>query len=163
MSSLVLLKQGSWSEGAKAVTPLPGRHTSTPNRSTPVWRKPAAAACPNGLQWQDHFGLGSGPLVQPSLRISQPGDALEQEAERVAERVMRMPDSSLATSTHAHVEPSSDLLLQRTCASCAFDLSDEPEQAQRSSDSTPLAAGASGPSFRARLRFAQAGGGEPLP
>ena len=33
--------------------------------------------------------------IQTKLTISQPGDVYEQEADRVAEAVMRMPDSSV--------------------------------------------------------------------
>jgi hypothetical protein len=33
-------------------------------------------------------------MLQPKLKISQPGDAYEQEADKVADQVMRMPDSS---------------------------------------------------------------------
>ena len=35
------------------------------------------------------------PLIQTNLTINQPGDEYEQEADRVAEQVMRMPDSVL--------------------------------------------------------------------
>jgi len=41
--------------------------------------------------------------IQARLNISQPGDAFEQEADRVAEKVMRMPAPAV----------------QRSCASCA--------------------------------------------
>ena len=34
-----------------------------------------------------------GNLIQTKLKIGQPGDKYEQEADRVAEQVMRMPDS----------------------------------------------------------------------
>lgn len=34
---------------------------------------------------------GSAPLIQAKLTVGQPGDAYEQEADRVAEQVMRMP------------------------------------------------------------------------
>ena len=34
--------------------------------------------------------------LQPKLKISQPNDKYEQEADRVAEQVMRMPDSVVA-------------------------------------------------------------------
>ena len=40
--------------------------------------------------------LGSGAL-QAKLSVSQPGDKAEQEADRVAETVMRMPDKSSKT------------------------------------------------------------------
>lgn len=35
------------------------------------------------------------PLIQPKLKISQPGDKFEQEADRVAEEVMRMPEPTV--------------------------------------------------------------------
>ena len=41
--------------------------------------------------------------IQPKLAISQPGDIFEQEADRVADHVMRMPDPTI----------------QRTCSACA--------------------------------------------
>jgi hypothetical protein len=37
-----------------------------------------------------------GPPLQPKLRVSQPGDRLEQEADRIAERVIEMPDEAAA-------------------------------------------------------------------
>jgi hypothetical protein len=46
--------------------------------------------------------LASGLLLQPKLAISQPGDPLEQEADRFADQVMRMPEPAL----------------QRTCSGC---------------------------------------------
>jgi hypothetical protein len=42
-------------------------------------------------------------FLQPKLAISQPGDPYEQEADRVAEKVMRMPEATV----------------QRQCAACA--------------------------------------------
>src|SRR5579863_7192397 len=34
----------------------------------------------------------SAPVLQTKLTVNQPGDPYEQEADRVADRVMRMPD-----------------------------------------------------------------------
>jgi hypothetical protein len=45
------------------------------------------------------------PLIQTKLAINQPGDEYEQEADRVAEQVMRMPDP----------------VIQRKCAKCDED------------------------------------------
>src|SRR5262245_37373599 len=45
----------------------------------------------------------SQPVIQAKLAISQPGDVYEQEADRVAEHVIRMPEPTI----------------QRTCAACA--------------------------------------------
>lgn len=56
----------------------------------------------------------SGDRLQAKLTISQPGDVCEQEADRVAEAVMRMPDSG---ESKFHPGPiSSGPLLQRKCA-----------------------------------------------
>jgi hypothetical protein len=37
------------------------------------------------------------PLIQPKLKISRPDDNYEQEADRVADQVMRMPVSGIQT------------------------------------------------------------------
>lgn len=42
-----------------------------------------------------------GGVLQRKLTINQPGDAFEQEADRVAEKVMRMPDSAATRETIA--------------------------------------------------------------
>jgi hypothetical protein len=52
-------------------------------------------------------------ILQPKLAINQPGDAYEQEADRVAEEVMRMPDPSAAA---APAIASAAAVLQRKCA-----------------------------------------------
>ena len=36
-----------------------------------------------------------GPRMQTKLKVNQPGDPYEQEADRVADQVMRMPDSAV--------------------------------------------------------------------
>ena len=41
------------------------------------------------------------PRIQTKLTVNQPGDQYEQEADRVAEHVMRMPDPSAATMSQA--------------------------------------------------------------
>jgi Domain of unknown function (DUF4157)/Heterokaryon incompatibility protein Het-C len=56
------------------------------------------------------------PFVQAKLRIGTPNDRCEQEADRVAERVMRMPD---AASAPAHPAGFSGDAVQRKCAPCA--------------------------------------------
>ncbi len=48
----------------------------------------------SSLQQSDPFcTLGQNGRVQTKLRINTPGDAFEQEADRVAEHVMSMPES----------------------------------------------------------------------
>jgi len=56
-------------------------------------------------------------VLQAKLAINQPGDAFEQEADRVADRVMRMPDGQ--TSETARVSNSLQAnALQRLCSRC---------------------------------------------
>ncbi|HEY9755042.1 MAG TPA: hypothetical protein V6C97_07775 [Oculatellaceae cyanobacterium] len=45
------------------------------------------------------------PLIQTKLTINQPGDEYEQEADRVAEQVMRMPDPASAPQSSVHSQP----------------------------------------------------------
>jgi hypothetical protein len=45
---------------------------------------------------------GNGAFLQRKLAINEPGDAHEQEADRVSERVMRMPDTT-NTAVHGNV------------------------------------------------------------
>lgn len=59
------------------------------------------------------FYFGHIPVLQPKLSIGQPNNQYEQEADRVADQVMRMPDSV------ASVTGRPQGMLQRTCASCA--------------------------------------------
>jgi hypothetical protein len=93
--------------------------------------------------------------IQAKLEVSSPGDPLEEEADRAAEAVMRMPDSSAPPG------------IQRACAACEEDEEvhrqalDEPEeeepvQAKAAAGHAPPAAGARVQVERAR------GGGEPL-
>jgi hypothetical protein len=44
-------------------------------------------------------------FIQAKLTVSQPGDPCEQEADRVAEDVMRMPDPDTATSSTRSMQP----------------------------------------------------------
>jgi hypothetical protein len=52
--------------------------------------------------------------IQPKLKVSQPGDAYEQEADRVAEQVMRMPTRNSNAPTIAIKEER----IGRKCAAC---------------------------------------------
>ena len=59
---------------------------------------------------------GNGTLFfQPKLAINQPNDAYEQEADAMAEHVMRMPDASFTNDSF--FKPSA-LSMQRKCAHC---------------------------------------------
>ncbi len=52
--------------------------------------------------------------IQPKLTVSQPGDFHEQEADRVADAVMRIPEGTTIAASNGSSE-----LLQKKCAGCA--------------------------------------------
>jgi hypothetical protein len=56
------------------------------------------------------------PLIQTRLEVSQPGDPSEEEADRVADTVMRMPESTI--SRQPLVSSHSTSLPQRACDQC---------------------------------------------
>lgn len=61
-------------------------------------------------------------VIQAKLTVNQPGDRFEQEADRVAEIVMGMPDSAARV-----VRPSSEpRVVQRVCIECAEELHRKP-------------------------------------
>jgi len=55
------------------------------------------------------------PVIQPKLSINQPNDVYEQEADAMADKVMRMPDSLVNDSLF--FKPAT-LSVQRKCAHC---------------------------------------------
>lgn len=63
------------------------------------------------------------PLNQPKLKIGVPNDKYEQEADRVADQVMRMPEPRLSPSANEPTSTSNNNsgngVIQRTCASCS--------------------------------------------
>jgi len=64
-------------------------------------------------------------VLRPKLKIGAPNDKYEQEADRVADQVMRMreprPNSSLAGLSQENSGNPSAGIIQRVCASCAED------------------------------------------
>lgn len=57
--------------------------------------------------------------VQAKLRIGRPGDRYEQEADRVAEQVIRMPDEGVGSATADNlVSPLAVQRIQRLCSKC---------------------------------------------
>ena len=100
--------------------------------------------------------LGKKPVIQPGLTINTPGDQYEQEADAMADRVMRM-------SSNEAVKPVTGLIgksLQRKCAHC------EEEEKRKKPVMRKTEAGHSGmpvsSSFAASLN-ASKGSGSPLP
>jgi hypothetical protein len=67
------------------------------------------------------------PVVQAKLRIGEPNDKYEQEADRVADTVMRMPDHVSGEADETSVVPSpTPLWDQRMCPECKEDLQRKP-------------------------------------
>ncbi|MGY6275064.1 eCIS core domain-containing protein [Methylomonas sp. MgM2] len=106
-------------------------------------------------------------LIQAKLKIGQPNDRFEQEADRIADQVMRMPAPDPAfndTELHAKNRPiSSNGSIQRTCSACANEyktVKDEEEeliQAKSMGDTTPEVT----PEISSGIQSLQ-GGGQPL-
>jgi Domain of unknown function (DUF4157)/Protein-glutamine gamma-glutamyltransferase len=55
------------------------------------------------------------PFIRPKLSVNQPGDHYEQEADAMADKVMRMTDNSISPNTF--FKPA-DRTLQRKCQAC---------------------------------------------
>ncbi len=101
--------------------------------------------------------LQTGIRLQPKLRINKPGDVYEQEADRVADLVMRMPaPSSMGQSLLQAGDSAPAGRIQRACAACARD--DELLQKKASDSLMSEATRDIYPDIQA-LR----GGGQPLP
>jgi len=63
-------------------------------------------------------------LIQPKLTIGAPNDKYEQEADRVANQVMRMPDPSISPSVGA-TRNDSVPPIQRFCTECQNELDEQ--------------------------------------
>jgi hypothetical protein len=96
------------------------------------------------------------PAIQTKLEIGAPNDRFEQEAERVADRVMRMPDPSIGTSL-------APVGIQRLCAECEEEVQRQPVddeeevRMKRASGATPEIA----PGLQTRIS-GLCSGGQPL-
>ena len=83
------------------------------------------------------FGRTSVLPIQTKLAIGQPGDKYEQEADQVAEQVMRMPElGSVAKRMTLPVHPTS---IQRFCSECEEELQRQPmEEAEEEEEENVL-------------------------
>jgi hypothetical protein len=77
-------------------------------------------------------------LIQAKLTVSEPGDQFEQEAERVAEKVMRMADPEAAERATTSDEIQAPQL-RRMCAQCDQEIHRQPlEEEEEESRRAPL-------------------------
>ena len=94
-----------------------------------------------------------GQVVQAKLTVSEPGDQLEQEADRVADRVMNK-----AGSEHGDISRASDSTVQRECSKCEEDEENvKPIQRAATGEGGLSVSPALGASLNSRL-----GHGQPL-
>ena len=106
-------------------------------------------------------------LIQAKLTVSQPGDPAEQEAERVAEVVMR-PSAPGVTGTAAVDRQAGGSEMQRICSTCEEKMQrqtmedEEEEMALQPATAAPGQPTVVRPEFEAQVQ-AQRGGGQPLP
>ncbi len=61
--------------------------------------------------------------IQPKLKVTQPGDANEQEADRVAEQILKMSLSDAATSSTTFVKKGEQV--SRKCSACEMNKKEE--------------------------------------
>lgn len=88
-----------------------------PSRMVQRKSKPAdqATALHPLLRLQQTVGNQAvGRLIQAKLKVGQPGDRYEQEADHVADAVMRMPEPDLSAGAAVSVQ-SQDVRIQRVC------------------------------------------------
>ncbi|CAN5484934.1 hypothetical protein BH09BAC6_BH09BAC6_01770 [soil metagenome] len=77
--------------------------------------------------------FNGGYLIQPKLSVNTPGDVYEQEADHMADKVMRMADRSVNSKVFFKPAVSS---VQRKCAAC-----DEEKNIQRKENTTDAGQG----------------------
>jgi len=93
--------------------------TAAPFSGLSIQRK-ASCACGGGCP-----RCQSKLPIQAKLAVSEPGDIYEQEADRVADQVMRMPDPG-ATETAAVGAQAQGSRIQRMCTECEEELHRQP-------------------------------------
>lgn len=89
----------------KKISSHPNRSNATPSGAEP--HRPF-------LNLQRTIGNQAVQRLQAKLTVGAPGDIYEQEADRVAEQVMRMPDGDITAFSGLHGKK-----LQKKCAPCA--------------------------------------------
>jgi len=108
---------------------------------------------------QNLSSLTSPPLIQPKLRIGAANDKYEQEADRVADQVMGMPDGQGMDSRTQISGLASGSSIQRRCTGCQ----QKPEEGNRlQAKASPGHAPAITPSVASGIQSLK-GSGQPLP
>ena len=125
--------------------------TTTSTTSTQASNQPFFAKAGGGSFFAP-VSQTAAPAVQMKMAVNQPGDPFEREADRTADRVMRMPtpaESALQRQTNSTLQRKDDEKLQKAPAS--------KEKLQRDGSGAPNITGATQSSIQS-----QTGGGQPL-
>ena len=75
----------------------------------------------------------SKPLIQPKLKIGAPDDKYEQEADRVADQVLRIPEGQILSTGREVSNMSADHSVQRLCTECKGELNEEADIQRKAS------------------------------
>lgn len=114
------------------------------------------------LQLQQRIGNRAvGRLLQTRLEISQPGDAYEQEAERVSDQVMRMADPSAMQDVDISGQ-TGVRHIQRMCGECEEEMRGDQATLHRRDDKAPGEAMGERPAVEEQFANLK-DGGQPLP
>ena len=90
-------------------------HSTFAKRAEATNRRASRSAAETGRSVARTAASSFLPIVQAKLRICAPNDEHEREAERVADQVMKMPESQAAIINSLHGQET----VQRACAACA--------------------------------------------
>jgi hypothetical protein len=121
--------------------------TARATETTPSQKGASSVTMSSKLTPLDSSTTGMPLFLQPKLAISQPGDSYEQEADRVADQAMRMPDP----------------IVQRQCAACAAGGPLCPACEEDSAMVSRKASGQAGTEVPASVHSALGSSGAPLP
>jgi hypothetical protein len=107
--------------------------------------------------------LINSPIIQAKLQVSTPDDPFEQEADRVADTVMRMPEPASGTLVQRHViqRPGSECEVQRE-EEDELPVEDDDQDIQVQTQTSPYSTRSVSTSLTSSIR-AMDGGGSPLP
>lgn len=100
--------------------------------ATSTFAPPAAPARPGAQAPPAARPAAPAHPVQPKLAVSQPGDPFEQEADRVADRVMRFATNPSPNDLGLSGSAGESQKMQRKCGPCE----EEEQKVQRSADSS---------------------------
>lgn len=118
---------------------IPSSSSRIPRTSSPA--KPAPTYVVNPVRGGHHAipaGLRN-QVLQPKLTVSHPNDFYEQEADRIADQVLRMPEPAL-TRPGIDRTPIRPLSIQRLCQECEQDeeLQRQPQSPASDSENSGL-------------------------